>query len=218
MSSTTFNTIQNPVKFIDLNSTLEPSTIPGVMKPKYTIIHVQKSEWKECLAELEEACAVKWTIYKSNKMNNELVKKGQKKFFSELRKCHRADNYVSVAAKRIIQKETKKCNCKAMLKIECSIKYPSVFTFTFREAHSSHVPGDRKTDLRFLPLARARLNEIKERFLSFPSLPSRQLRIEILRDMDRYNRLNERKVNYFDIYNIMTHVSNNASVCVIILY
>ncbi|KAI9476146.1 MAG: hypothetical protein EXX96DRAFT_486757, partial [Benjaminiella poitrasii] len=48
--------------------------------------------------------------------------------------------------------------------------------------------------------------EIKERLTASSSMPARQLRIEILHDKDRYHRLSERKVNYFDIYNIMKQV------------
>ena len=71
--------------------------------------------------------------------------------FSELRKCHRSGSYASVAAIRPVQKETKKCNCKAELKIDCKVQYPDVYVFTFRGNHEGHVPGDRISDLRTLP-------------------------------------------------------------------
>ncbi|KAI9480472.1 MAG: hypothetical protein EXX96DRAFT_480122, partial [Benjaminiella poitrasii] len=120
--------------------------------------------------------------------------------------CHRNGVYTSVAKERPIQKETKKCNCKAQLKIEYLVKHPLVFVFSFKNEHGNHVSGDRATDLRTLSLARKRLAEIKERLSASPSMPARQLRIEILRDMDRYYRLRERKVNYIDIYNITKQI------------
>ncbi|KAI9487852.1 MAG: hypothetical protein EXX96DRAFT_615602 [Benjaminiella poitrasii] len=102
--SSNFNTAISPINLVNINQVLEPSSIEGVMKPKFTKIYVQKSEWLDCLYEIEQACGVRWIVFKSNKL-------------------------------------------------------------------------------------------------------TRQLRIEILRDIDRYHRLSERKVNYFDIYNIMKQIN-----------
>lgn len=70
----------------------------------------------------------------------------------------------------------------------------------------NHIPGDRKTDICTDPLARRRLAEIRERLLQSSTIPSHHVRIEILRSMDNFNCLNERRVNYFDIYDLMTQV------------
>lgn len=201
-----FNTISHPVSLIDINNVLEQSEVTGIMKPKFDTIYVRKEDWKDCLVEIEEACAVSWTITKSNKLSENVSNVRQRKIYAELRKCHRNGSYVSVAKDRPIQKESKKCNCKAQLKIDCLLKYPSVFIFSFRGNHEGHIPGDRTTDLRTIPLARRRLMEIRDRLTASPSMPSRQLRIEMLRDIDRYSRVGERRVNYFDIYNITAQV------------
>jgi hypothetical protein len=202
-----FNTITNPISLVDINQVLEPSNVSGVMKLKFSTLYFRKDEWKDCLSEIEEACAVSWIITKSNKHSEaSITSTRSRKIFTEMRKCHRHGSYVSVANNRPVQKETKKCDCKAQLKINCFTRKPLVFVLVFRGNHAGHIPGDRTTDLRTLPLARKRLNEIRERLAASPSMPSRQLRIEMLRDMDRYNRLSERKVNYFDIYNITAQV------------
>lgn len=203
-----FNTVTNPVRLVDINQVLEPSAVSGVMKPKFSTLYLHKEEWKNCLSEIEEACAVSWIITKSNKHSEaSAINSRSRKLFAELRKCHRHGAYVSVASSRPIQKESKKCDCKAQLKIDCLTRNPLVFVLTFRGDHVGHIPGDRTTDLRTLPLARKRLMEIRARLAASPSMPSRQLRIEMLRDMDRYNRLGERKINYFDIYNITAQVT-----------
>ncbi|KAI8094156.1 hypothetical protein BDF21DRAFT_330963, partial [Thamnidium elegans] len=129
--------------------------------------------------------------------------------FSEFRRSHRHGAYVSVANSCPIQKESKKCDCKAQLKIRCLTRNPLVFILDFRGNHVGHIPGDRTTDLRTLPLARKMLISIRERLVVPLSMSSRQLRIERLHEMNRYNRLSERKVNYFDIYNITALVIYN---------
>ncbi|KAI9473957.1 MAG: hypothetical protein EXX96DRAFT_652681 [Benjaminiella poitrasii] len=185
-----------PINLVNINQVLEPSSIEGIIKPKFTKIRVQKSEWLNCLHEIEEACGVRWVAFKSNKLSEQRLNDKQRKLFSELRNCHCSGVYASVAKERLIQKETKKCNCRAQLKIECLVKHPLVFVLSFKNEHANHVPGDRATDLCTLPLARKRLAEIKERLTASPSMPARQLRIEILCNIDRYHRLSERKVNY----------------------
>jgi hypothetical protein len=202
----TFNTVINPVSLVNVNQVLEPSEVAGVMKLKFSTLYFRKDQWKDCLSEIEEACAVSWIITKSNKYGETATSTRSRKLFVELRKCHRHGSYASVANCRPIQKKTKKCNCKAQLKIECLATNPLVFVLTFCGDHVGHTPGDRMTDLRTLPLARKRLAEIRARLTASPSMPSRQLRIEMLREMDRYNRLGERKINYFDIYNITAQV------------
>ncbi|KAI8976567.1 hypothetical protein BDB01DRAFT_899320 [Pilobolus umbonatus] len=127
------NTATHPANLIDINNVLEPSEVTGIMRPKYDTVYVRKEDWKECLSEIEEACTVSWIISKSNKLSGAFSSVRQRKLFSELRKCHENGAYVSVAMDRPIQKKTKKCNCKAQLKVECQTRYPDVFVFSFRE-------------------------------------------------------------------------------------
>ncbi|KAI8972079.1 hypothetical protein BDB01DRAFT_854780 [Pilobolus umbonatus] len=69
-------------------------------------VYVRKEDWKECLSGLEEAYAVSWNILKSNKRSGT---------FSVARQP---------AMDLPIQKETKKYNSKAQLKVEYLTRVP----------------------------------------------------------------------------------------------
>lgn len=196
-------------------ATIHLAVIPslnGVMKLEDSV-KVKASEWKECFQEISELCAMKWVITNKNRCDGSLSAEQafvQNKLysFSEKYICHRHGSYRSKASVRPIQKQSKRINCTAALRIRRRYDAPDYYEFIpMNKEHVNHVPGDRATDLRTLPLARARLNEIVQQ-LKHSSKSPRQIRIDMLKDVDKYGRSFERRVNYHDVWNLMNQVGS----------
>ncbi|OAD77249.1 hypothetical protein PHYBLDRAFT_164161 [Phycomyces blakesleeanus NRRL 1555(-)] len=194
-----------PVRTLrDIGSALEPSTIPNVMKLKSNIVCVFASEWELCKQEIEEQCCVKWIISRPNRHSSAVdITKKKRVLFSQVYSCHRGESYEPESReKRPIQRKSKKVGCEATLIITCHADKPHVYMFDFIGNHKNHIPGDIQTDLGLIPLTRGRVNDIVARLTASPGSSARKIRLEILRDVDRQEySLNERKINYFDIYN-----------------
>ncbi|KAG2193588.1 hypothetical protein INT47_007391 [Mucor saturninus] len=173
-------------------------------------IKVESASCKECLAEINEACAYGWRITNSNKqpINLSLEEAKARNIslrFSQQYCCHRAGTYKSVAKDRPVQKKSKKFDCKCTLRVRSFYAYPEFYEFIIEKDHTNHVPRDFMDDIRTLSLPRDRLHEILQQ-LKHSSTTPRQIRIDMLKAADSYGRKSPRKVNYHDIWNTMNKV------------
>lgn len=190
---------------------LSPSTVNGVMQLNTgVVIKVESGNWKECFAEMNEACAYGWRVINSNKQPTDLTNKEAKArnislSFSQQYCCHRAGAYKSVAKERPVQKKSKKVDCKCTLRIRRYYEHPEYYEFVIEKDHTNHVPGDMLDDLRTLRLPRDRLHTILQE-LKHSSKTPRQIRLDMLKAADNYGRKSHRKVNYHDIWNTMNKV------------
>ncbi|OAD73100.1 hypothetical protein PHYBLDRAFT_169355 [Phycomyces blakesleeanus NRRL 1555(-)] len=196
-----------------ISQALECSSVPGVITLRLeNIIRIKTSEWKECLTEIGEACAVKWVIHNTNKQPTNITAEeakatGIKLCFSQKYSCHRWETYESKAALRVVQKRTKKNKCSAFLRVKGFFKTPKFYEFVVTKDHAEHTPGNMHSDICTLPLAKKYLHELAQQ-LEQLSKSASQIRIDMLRAVDRYGRKSERKVNYYDIWNLMNKINN----------
>ena len=91
------------------------------------------------------------------------------------------------------------------LRITCFVTDPHVFVFEMDGCHTTHIPGDRENDLRTFPLSRSILSQM-DQVLASSGQPAREVKAEMLRHMDRLNKLSLRRVNYHDVHNRMKKV------------
>ncbi|OAD81554.1 hypothetical protein PHYBLDRAFT_184638 [Phycomyces blakesleeanus NRRL 1555(-)] len=173
------------------------------------IIRVKTSEWKECLTEIGEACTVKWVIRNTNKQPTNITAEdtkatGIKLCFSQKYSCHCWGTYESKTALRVIQKQTKKNKCPALLCVKGFFKTSELYEFVVTKDHAEHTPGDMRSDIYILPLAKKYLHELAQ--------------IDMLRAVDRYGRKSERKVNYYDIWNSMNKINKKLSIGLCLLF
>ncbi|OAD67972.1 hypothetical protein PHYBLDRAFT_68343 [Phycomyces blakesleeanus NRRL 1555(-)] len=151
-----------------ISQALECSSVPEVMTLRLeNIIRVKTSEWKECLTEIGEACAVKWVINNTNKQPTNITAEeakatGIKLCFSQEYSCHRWGTYESKVALRVVQKRTKKNKCPALLRVKGFFKTPEFYEFVVTKDHAEHTPGDMRSDICTLPLAKKYLHELAQ--------------------------------------------------------
>ncbi|EIE75544.1 hypothetical protein G6F46_013273 [Rhizopus delemar] len=194
-----------------IHEALTPSSLDGVMQlATGVIIKVDSAAWKECLAEINEACAYGWRILNSNKQKRDLTAEEAKArnislCFSQQYCCHRAGTYKSVAKDRPVQKKSKKVDCKCSLRVRGYYAFPQYYEFVIEKDHTNHVPGDFLDDIRTLRLPRDRLHEILQQLQTSSKTP-RQIRIDMLKAADTFGRKSHRKLNYHDIWNIMNKI------------
>ncbi|KAL0082800.1 hypothetical protein J3Q64DRAFT_1642729 [Phycomyces blakesleeanus] len=195
-----------------ISEALEYSSIPGVMTLRLNnTIRVRTSEWKECLVELGESCAIKWTICNSNKRCTDITAEeaknsGIKMCFSQKYSYHCSGTYESKTEMRVVQKRTKKNKCPALLCVREFFKTPEWYEITLTKDHADHTPGDICEDIHTLSLAKKYLHELSQQ-LEQSSKSASQIRIDMLRAIDRYGRSSDCKVNYYDIWNLMNKVN-----------
>ncbi|OAD76753.1 hypothetical protein PHYBLDRAFT_165265 [Phycomyces blakesleeanus NRRL 1555(-)] len=131
---------------------------------------------------------------------------GIKLCFSQKYSCHRWGTYESKAALRVVQKQTKKNKCSALLHVKGFFKTPEFYEFVVTKDHAEYTPGDMRSDICTLPLAKKYLHELAQQ-LEQSSKSTSQIRIDMLRAVDQYGRKSERKVNYYDIWNLMNKIN-----------
>ncbi|KAG1519856.1 hypothetical protein G6F52_008218 [Rhizopus delemar] len=159
-----------------IHEALTPSSLDGVMQlATGVIIKVDSTAWKECLAEINEACAYDWRILNSDKQKGDLTAIEAKArnislCFSQQYCCHRAGTYKGYYA------------------------YPQYYEFVIEKDHINHVPGDFLDDIRTLRLPRNRLHEILQQLQTSSKTP-RQIRIDTLKAADTFGRKSHRKVD-----------------------
>ncbi|EIE75762.1 hypothetical protein RO3G_00466 [Rhizopus delemar RA 99-880] len=161
-----------------IHEALTPSSLGGVMQlATGIIIKVDSAAWKECLTEINEACAYGWRIFDSNRQKGDVTAEEAKArnislCFSQQHCCHRVGTYKIVAKNRPVQKKSKKVDCKCTLHpfdcLDC-------------------------------------LHEILQQFQNSSKAP-RQIRVDMLKAADTFGRKSHRKINYHDIWNIMNKV------------
>ncbi|KAL0088727.1 hypothetical protein J3Q64DRAFT_1808890 [Phycomyces blakesleeanus] len=194
------STNENIYTLATISEALECSSIPGVMTFRLnSTIRVRTSEWKECLVELSKFCAVKWTIHNSNKRRTDITAEeaknsGIKMWFSQEYLCHCSGTYESKAEMRVVQKRTKKNKCSALLHVREFFKTPKWYEITLTKDHADHTPGDIREDIRTLLLAKKYLHKLSQQ-LEQSSKSASQIRIHMLRAIDRYGRSSDRKLS-----------------------
>ncbi|OAD67261.1 hypothetical protein PHYBLDRAFT_151513 [Phycomyces blakesleeanus NRRL 1555(-)] len=164
-----------------------------------------------CPKKIGEACAVKWVIRNTNKQPTNITAEeakatGIKLCFSQEYSCHRWGTNESKAALRVVQKRTKKNKCSALLCVKGFFKTPKFYEFVVTKDHAEHTPGDMRSDICTLPLAKKYLHELAQQ-LEQLSKSASQIRIDMLRAVDRYGRKSKRKGNYYDIWNLMNKIN-----------
>lgn len=218
----------------NINECLDATSAISGVKSFNKCVKVDASVWKECLALIEEACAVKWVILypysrTRNIINNAAIslpkKKTRKKrvVFSQTYTCHRAGKYISVAKSdaRMIQKPSKKCGCIARLKVICYAKSPSIYVFSPIDGHTSHIPGAVKDDLRTLPLPRDITREIDIHIINNPTKTPRQIKLDVQKKVENSQDLSQthsRSISYYDVWNCMKKVGNVFLTIIIYTY
>ncbi|OAD65366.1 hypothetical protein PHYBLDRAFT_176276 [Phycomyces blakesleeanus NRRL 1555(-)] len=194
-------------------------TLVRFQKSHYTAINAQEDvtahKEKECLIEIKEACAVKWVICNTNKQPTNITAEeakatGIKLCFSQEYSCHHWGTYESKAALRVVQKQTKKNKYPALLLVKGFFKTPEFYEFVVTKDHAEHTPGDMRSDICTLPLANKYLHELTQQ-LEQSSKSASQIRIDMLRAVNRYGRKSERKVNYYDIWNLINKTNTSYS-------
>ncbi|OAD77053.1 hypothetical protein PHYBLDRAFT_68138 [Phycomyces blakesleeanus NRRL 1555(-)] len=171
---------------------------------------------KECLTEIGKACAVKWVIRNTNKQPTNITAEeakatGIKLCFSQKYSCHHWGTYESKATLHVVQKQTKKNKCPALLHVKEFFKTPEFYEFVVTKDHAEHTPDDIHSDICTLPLAKKYLHELAQQ-LEQSSKSASQIRIDMLRAVDRYGRKSERKFNYYDIWNLMNKLSDSVKI------
>ncbi|EIE76800.1 hypothetical protein RO3G_01504 [Rhizopus delemar RA 99-880] len=107
-----------------IHEALTPSSLDGVMQlATGVIIKVDSTAWKECLAEINEACAYDWRILNSDKQKGDLTAIEAKArnislCFSQQYCCHRAGTYKSVAMDRPVQKSPRRWITPRQIRID----------------------------------------------------------------------------------------------------
>ncbi|OAD68589.1 hypothetical protein PHYBLDRAFT_63502 [Phycomyces blakesleeanus NRRL 1555(-)] len=190
MSTNNIQSNKNIYTLATISEALECTSVPGVMTLRLdTTIKVRASEWRDCLLEISESCAVKWIIHNSNKQPTDITAEEAKD-----------------SAMRVVQKRTKKNKCSALLHVRGFFKMPEWYEITLTKDHTEHTPGDVHKDIHTLPLAKKYLHELSQQ-LEQSSKSASQIRIDMLRAIDRYRRNSECKVNYYDIWNLMNKIN-----------
>ncbi|KAG1049736.1 hypothetical protein G6F43_007948 [Rhizopus delemar] len=139
-----------------IHEALIPSSLDGVMQlATGIIIKVDSAAWKECLAEINEACAYGWRIFDSNRQKRDLTAEEAKDrnislCFSQQHCCHSVGTYKTVAKNRPVQKKSKKVDCKCTLCVRGYYAYPQYYEFVIEKDHINHVPDDFLDDIRTL--------------------------------------------------------------------
>ncbi|KAG1057086.1 hypothetical protein G6F43_001059 [Rhizopus delemar] len=188
-----------------IHEALTPSSLDGVMQLAIgIIIKVDSAAWKECLTEINEACAYGWRIFDSNRQKGDLTAEEAKArnislCFSQQHCCHRVGIYKIVAKNRPVHKKSKKVDCKCTLHVRGYYAYPQYYEFVIEKYHINHVPDDFLDDILDC------LHEILQQFQNSSKAP-RQIRIDMLKAADTFGRKSHRKINYHDIWNIMNKV------------
>ncbi|KAG1562966.1 hypothetical protein G6F47_000554 [Rhizopus delemar] len=171
-----------------IHEALTPSSLGGVMQlATGIIIKVDSAAWKECLTEINEACAYGWRIFDSNRQKGDVTAEEAKArnislCFSQQHCCHRVGTYKIVAKNRPVQKKSKKVDCKCTLHVRGYYAYPQYYEFPFDCLDCLH--------------------EILQQFQNSSKAP-RQIRVDMLKAADTFGRKSHRKINYHDIWNIM---------------
>ncbi|OAD69418.1 hypothetical protein PHYBLDRAFT_172663 [Phycomyces blakesleeanus NRRL 1555(-)] len=111
---------------------------------------------------------------------------GIKLCFSQEYSCHRWGTYESKAALHVVQKQTKKNKCPALLRVKGFFKTSEFYEFVVIKDYAEHTPGDMCSDICTLPLAKKYLHELAQQLEQSKS---------------------ERKVNYYDIWNLMNKIN-----------
>ncbi|OAD75964.1 hypothetical protein PHYBLDRAFT_59492 [Phycomyces blakesleeanus NRRL 1555(-)] len=174
-----------------ISQALECSSVPGVMTLRLeNIIRVICNTNKQ----------------PTNITAEEAKATGIKLCFSQEYSCHRWGTYESKAALRVVQKQTKKNKCPALLCVKGFLKTPEFYEFVVTKDHVEHTPGNMHSDICILPLAKKYLHELAQQ-LEQSSKSASQIRIDMLRAVDQYDRKSERKVNYYDIWNLMNKIN-----------
>ncbi|OAD68808.1 hypothetical protein PHYBLDRAFT_150400 [Phycomyces blakesleeanus NRRL 1555(-)] len=112
MSTNNIQSNKNIYTLATISEALECTSVPGVITLRLdTTIKVRTSEWRDCLLEIGESCAVKWIIHNSNKQPTDITAEEAKDSdikmcFSQEYSCHHAGTYESKAAMRVVQKRT----------------------------------------------------------------------------------------------------------------
>ncbi|OAD74578.1 hypothetical protein PHYBLDRAFT_67505 [Phycomyces blakesleeanus NRRL 1555(-)] len=216
MSTNNIQFNENIYTLATISEAMECISVPGVMTLRLDItIKVRTSKWRDCLLEIGKSCAVKWIICNSNKQSTDITAEeakdsGIKMCFSQEYLCHRAGTYESKAAMRVVQKRTKKNKCSALLRVRGLFKTPEWYEITLTKDHTEHTPGDVHEDIHTLPLAKKYLHELSQQ-LEQSSKSASQIRIDMLRAIDRYGRNSECKVNYYNIWNLMNKANTSYS-------
>ncbi|OAD81091.1 hypothetical protein PHYBLDRAFT_62146 [Phycomyces blakesleeanus NRRL 1555(-)] len=179
-----------------ISQALECSSVPEVMTLRL-----------ENIIRIGEACAVKWVICNTNKQPTNITAEeakatGIKLCFSQEYSCHHWGTYESKATLRVVQKQTKKNKCSALLHVKEFFKTPEFYEFVVTKDYAEHTPGDMRSSICTLPFAKKYLHELAQQ-LEQSSKSASQIRIDMLRAVDRYGRKSERKVNYYDIWNLI---------------
>lgn len=190
---------------------LSHSTVPNVLTlvPDEPV-HVRASEWEDCLKRISELCGTKWNTKQENRGD------GTRIIYSKSFYCHRAGSYTPQREVRTGQKDTKKCGCIARLKItiwsnkpdECEIKM--THGHVKRDREIAHTPGTLE-DKSTLPLTRKTISAIQQQL--YDGRNCRDIRMSLLRQFESISNSNadesnaaQRKVNYDDVYNMMSRV------------
>ncbi|KAL0074229.1 hypothetical protein J3Q64DRAFT_1842234 [Phycomyces blakesleeanus] len=174
-----------------ISEALECTSVSGVMTLRLdTTIKVRTFQWRDCLLEIGESCAVKWIIRNSNKQPTDITAEeakdsGIKMCFSQKYLCHHAGTYESKAAIRVVQKRTKKNKCPALLCVRGFSKTSEWYEITWTKYHTEYTPGDVHEDIYTLPLAKKYLHELSQQ-LEQSSKSASQIHIDMLRAIDRY--------------------------------
>ncbi|OAD78862.1 hypothetical protein PHYBLDRAFT_140913 [Phycomyces blakesleeanus NRRL 1555(-)] len=123
------------------------------------------------------------TICNSNKRRTDITAEeaknsGIKMCFSQKYSCHCSGTYESKTEMRVVQKRAKKNKCPALLCVREFFKTPEWYEITLTKDHADHTPEQS-------------------------SKSASQIRIDMLRTIDRYGRSSDCKVNYYNIWNLM---------------
>ncbi|KAG1465875.1 hypothetical protein G6F46_000404 [Rhizopus delemar] len=143
-----------------IHEALTPSSLGGVMQlATGIIIKVDSAAWKECLTEINEACAYGWRIFDSNRQKGDVTAEEAKArnislCFSQQHCCHRVGTYKIVAKNRPVQKKSKKVDCKCTLHVRGYYAYPQYYEFVIEKYHINHVPDDFLDDILAFRLPR----------------------------------------------------------------
>ena len=186
----------------NVRTALVNSTIPGVLAMDVNqCVYVLADDWENCLREISELSGTKW-----NKKRKTVGVPGGSVRYSETFVCHRAGVYTPQRSVRIAQKDSKKCGCTARIKITIRSNRPGVCEIVLLSEHTNHVPGDLY-DVRTLPLTRSTVQQIEQQLRIGSNY--RDIRISMLRQLDEVDSertAGQRRVNYEDVYNMMTRV------------
>ncbi|OAD71956.1 hypothetical protein PHYBLDRAFT_146941 [Phycomyces blakesleeanus NRRL 1555(-)] len=87
---------------------------------------------------------------------------GIKLCFSQEYSCHCWGTYESKAALHVVQKQTKKNKCSALLHVKGFFKTPEFYEFVVTKDHAEHTPDNMHSDICTLPLAKKYPHELAQ--------------------------------------------------------